>query len=74
MPAWSEEELILQIYIEAARREKQVDHILPLNGEFVCGLHVHANLQLLDPIPNARKNNSFSAVDYELRLAYEAAS
>ena len=35
----------------------EVDHIVPLNSEFVCGLHCPDNLQLLDKDLNAAKNN-----------------
>lgn len=36
-----------------------IDHIIPLAGERVCGLHVHTNMQLLPGSDNFKKNNKF---------------
>jgi hypothetical protein len=36
-----------------------VDHIIPLRGENICGLHVPENLQIIPESLNVRKGNSF---------------
>lgn len=58
-PAWADIDLIKQIYL-ACPEGMTVDHQIPLQGEFVSGLHVQYNLQYLTPSENSAKRNSFN--------------
>jgi hypothetical protein len=65
-PVWITKEqlkLINNIYKEARNLELKmnekfhVDHIVPLNSDIVCGLHVPWNLQILKASDNMKKGN-----------------
>jgi hypothetical protein len=58
-PAWADQDKIKQVYLEAALAGKSVDHVIPLRGELVSGLHVHNNLQLLTKSENSSKSNTY---------------
>ena len=56
-PPWFESDKVNKVYQKAAEWGFEVDHIIPLQGENVCGLHCWANLQLLDKSLNSSKNH-----------------
>jgi hypothetical protein len=58
-PPWADLDAIRAVYEEAAALGLEVDHIEPLQGKSVCGLHVPWNLQLLTKEANCRKSNKF---------------
>lgn len=58
-PAWADLEKIRTIYEDAQKQGMEVDHVVPLRGRTVCGLHVENNLQLLTKKENGSKNNRF---------------
>jgi len=57
LPSWADLIAIDKLYAEAAVTGLHVDHIYPLQGETVCGLHVPLNLRLPSPLENLRKGN-----------------
>lgn len=70
-PKWLTNEdfwLIEEVYELAILRSKlhgfswHVDHIIPLQGELVSGLHVPANLQVIPWLDNIKKANKFIPV------------
>lgn len=58
-PPWFEKDLVKIVYQKAKEFGFDVDHIVPLQGKTVCGLHCWANLQLLDPALNSAKRNYY---------------
>ena len=62
MPPWADVEKIEAVYKEAEEYKAlgldvHVDHIVPLRGVNVSGLHVHHNLRVLLACDNAAKSN-----------------
>ena len=57
-PTWANQEKIQEMYTNCPEGY-HVDHILPLQGELVSGLHVENNLQYLPASKNISKGNKF---------------
>lgn len=63
MPAWADAEAIREFYLEAVRMTvktgvlHEVDHVVPLLGKTVSGLHVECNLQVIPWLENRLKSN-----------------
>ena len=56
-PSWQNIKRIKSWYRLAQQTGNHVDHIVPLNHPYVCGLHCEANFQLLKPSHNIAKGN-----------------
>ena len=56
IPKWADRKAIVQFY-ENCPKGMEVDHIVPLRHELVCGLHCESNLQYLTKAENCAKSN-----------------
>lgn len=73
-PPWACLEKIKEVYRERDRANQEasedapfhVDHVIPLLGKRVCGLHVHTNLSVIPARQNLRKSNKFYSSDLEV--------
>lgn len=60
-PSWADHEKIRQFYVQSRELteqtgiEHEVDHIYPLQGEFVSGFHVETNLRVVPKSVNRAK-------------------
>lgn len=84
-PKWADRKAMQLIYKQAAKMTRQerlrrrkgyvgfsVDHIIPLKGALVCGLHVLANLRIVRVTENSRKRNIFIESVHELPMTHTA--
>lgn len=61
-PPWLTEKELAEIkaFYTRCPDGHEVDHIIPLQGEFICGLHVLSNLQYLPMSENRSKHNKWT--------------
>jgi hypothetical protein len=66
IPSWADPKAIERHYAnsryltEVTGYQHHVDHIIPLRGENVCGLHVENNLRAIPHYLNTRKGNKLT--------------
>lgn len=64
--SWADRSAIRAIYRDAAERRARgervhVDHIIPILGKRVSGLHIAENMRIIPATENIRKGNRFIA-------------
>lgn len=74
-PIWSDLTKIRCIYLEREKISKEtgiphaVDHVIPLQGKNVSGLHVPENLQIITRSANSKKYNKFNLEEYNAQTS-----
>lgn len=62
-PGWTNLDLVKEFYLIAKEKtfqegiDYEVDHMIPLQGENVCGFHCQNNLQVITAVENYSKGN-----------------
>lgn len=69
-PQWADKSKISSLYYMCAFLNEftfgtnyHVDHIIPLNGDTVCGLHVENNLAIIPAKDNIHKSNKYECTN-----------
>lgn len=79
VPKWESDDdrfLIEEIYNLSLLRSKltnipwEVDHIIPLKGKLVSGLHTPSNLQVIPAVINREKSNKFTPGDFPVKTNF----
>ena len=65
-PPWADRKAIREIYAECRMLNQEygfayyhVDHVIPIQGKYVSGLHVEGNLEIIEAKANLAKRNSY---------------
>lgn len=61
MPAWADIEE-LKMFYKNCPEGMVVDHVVPLKGKNISGLHIASNLQYLAPGDNTKKSNKYDVL------------
>lgn len=67
-PLWCDRKKIRAIYEECQKISRRtgvmhhVDHIIPLQGKYVTGFHIHTNLRIVTARENLCKKNKFDLI------------
>lgn len=78
VPPWADKKVITEIYKTCRALNKtgphrfHVDHIIPLLGKYVSGLHTQGNLRILCEKENLCKSNRFDVNDLNNAIDYTA--
>lgn len=68
VPINYEDPVLVREFIASCPPDLHVDHIIPLNGPNVCGLHVISNLQYLPAPENLSKSNKVDPLALEANV------